>query len=276
VKYANSKKLRIEFAKGPSLPDSIPPPPPPPVIKPSKERLYAEISRLFQQTRCGNHTAVSCLRDLSQTEPLANAFFIFVNYYGYGMKENKIEGRRLAWEAVPYLQSTIYDYQPSYDPHAAKYAQYALAVCHYESLGGLTRDLIRYVSLLQMAVQAEYALAQNALGNAYYNGDGITSNRNEAAKLYQRAAAQGYADAHCNVGLCHLTGEGLRKDDTEAVRCYRIAAEKGVANAQYSLGWCYQYGRGVTKSVNEAVKWHRLAAAQDHEDAQAELKKLGY
>lgn len=128
MKYVNSTKLRIEFAKGPSLPDPIPLPPA--VVRPNKERLYGEISKLFEQTRCGSRTAVSSIRELANTEPLANAFLVFVNFYGYGMKINEVEGRRLAWEVVPYLQSTIYDYQPCYDPHVAKYAQYALAVCH--------------------------------------------------------------------------------------------------------------------------------------------------
>lgn len=126
-----------------------------------------------------------------------------------------------------------------------------------------------------MAANQGYATAQCCLGVCYYNGEGVTQNKTEAARLYKLAADQGYARAQCNLGWCYKYGEGVAKDIKEAVRLYKLAADQGHARAQCNLGVCYDKGEGVTQSKTEAIRLFRLAAAQGDEYAKKALKRLG-
>ena len=67
-------------------------------------------------------------------------------------------------------------------------------------------------------------------------------------------AEKGDASAQNNLGVAYQNGQGLVKDDAEAVKWYRKAAEQGLALAQYNLGFVYYNGQGVPKDYAEAVK----------------------
>ena len=90
------------------------------------------------------------------------------------------------------------------------------------------------------------------------------------------AANQGDAAAQYNLGVCYYNGEGVTQNKTEAARLFKLAADQGDATAQCNLGVCYEYGRGVAKDIKEAVRLYKLAAAQGDENAKKALKRLGY
>ena len=86
-----------------------------------------------------------------------------------------------------------------------------------------------------MAAEQEDSIAQNNLGNCYYNGDGIDQSYEEAVKWYRKAAEQEYAKAQYNLGNCYENGEGVEPSYEEAVKWYRKAAEQGNSDAQEAL-----------------------------------------
>lgn len=153
------------------------------------------------------------------------------------------------------------------------------------------------------------AEAQNALGEAYYEGKGVTENLTEAVKWYTKAAEQGNVKAQYKLGVCYYYGYGVEKYNTEAekwltkaaeqgyaeaqdflgyyyetfrnyteaIMWYTKAAEQGLLMAQCDLGLCYKsyykYGDGVKKDLDEAIKWYTKAADQGYAKAQYLLGK---
>ncbi|MCH3951830.1 MAG: sel1 repeat family protein [Acidaminococcus sp.] len=113
--------------------------------------------------------------------------------------------------------------------------------------------------------------AQNALGNMYGDGIGVTQDDLEASRWYRKAAEQGYADAQNNLGVCYRDGQGVEQSDEKAAEWFSKAAEQGFADAQTNLGVCYQNGQGVEQSDEKAVEWYRKAAEQGYADAQTIL-----
>jgi hypothetical protein len=90
----------------------------------------------------------------------------------------------------------------------------------------------------------------------------------EALRWYRKAADQGDAGAQQAIGSAYYYGDGVAQDRSEAARWYRLAADKGFAKAQYSLGLLYYDGRGVAQDRAEAYRLFHRAADQGNENAQ--------
>ena len=87
------------------------------------------------------------------------------------------------------------------------------------------------------------------------------------------SAAEGRADAQYNLGTM-FDGQGATSDPQEAARNYREAANQGHASAQFNLGNMYRKGLGVEKSYVEAARLYKAAGASKHKKAQANLDHL--
>ena len=147
-------------------------------------------------------------------------------------------------------------------------AQNALGEAYYDGKG-VTENLPEAVKWFTRAAEQENVKAENNLGDCYYYGYGVEENRKEAVKWYTKAAEQGLPIAQCNLGYCYEFGEGVDyKNDVKAVKWYTKAAEQGLPIAQCNLGVCYKNGNGVEKDLEEAVKWYTKAANQGYARAQ--------
>ena len=89
----------------------------------------------------------------------------------------------------------------------------------------------------------------------YFNGDGVETNRLEAAKWYRMSAEQGFAEAQYNLGMMYYNGDGVETNKLEAAKWYRKAADQGNIRAQFQISKLYALGEGVERDVNEAAKW---------------------
>ena len=148
---------------------------------------------------------------------------------------------------------------------------YLIMILFFAIASGVFAQTANIVTLALKAKSGE-AEAQNALGEAYYDGKGVTENLTEAVKWYKKAAFQENAKAQYNLGTCYDYGYGVQYEDRkEAVKWYTRAAEQGNADAQNSLGYCYEFGEGVEKNLKEAVKWYTKAAEQGLPIAQCNL-----
>jgi len=111
--------------------------------------------------------------------------------------------------------------------------------------------------------------AQIALGERYFNGDGVKIDEPRAARLFQQAADQGSALGRTRLADCYISGRGVPIDTTRAAALYARAAESeggggahggGLPEAQFALGNCYEKGIGVAKDLpRAAVLWTRAA-----------------
>jgi len=70
-------------------------------------------------------------------------------------------------------------------------------------------------------------LAQNNLGDCYYNGQGVEQDYQQAAIWYRKAAEQGYAWAQFNLATCYLDGQGVNSDWQKAAEWYEEAKVQG-------------------------------------------------
>ena len=182
---------------------------------------------------------------------------------------------------------------------------YLIMILFFATASGVFAQTTNIVTLMLKAKSGE-AEAQNALGEAYYDGKGVTENLTEAVKWFTKAAEQENAKAQYNLGICYYYGYGVQyRDRGEAVKWYTKAAEQGNADAQTSLGYyyeenhnpkkavewytkaaeqglpiaqcnlgvCYKYGNGVEKNLEETIKWYTKAANQGYAQAQYYLGK---
>ncbi len=66
-------------------------------------------------------------------------------------------------------------------------------------------------------------------------------------KWYRMAAEQGFTEAQNNLGIAYANGQGVPQDYAEATKWFRMAAEQGLAGAQYNLGFAYYNGRAFRR-----------------------------
>ena len=176
---------------------------------------------------------------------------------------------------------------------------YLIMILFFATASGVFAQTTNIVTLMLKAKSGE-AEAQNALGEAYYDGKGVTENLPEAVKWFTKAAEQENAKAEYNLGNCYYYGYGVYQYYGEAEKWYTKAAEQGYAEAQNSLGYyyeenhnpkkavewytkaaeqglpiaqcnlrvCYKYGNGVEKNLEETIKWYTKAANQGYAKAQ--------
>lgn len=149
---------------------------------------------------------------------------------------------------------------------------YLIMILFFAIASGVSAQTTNIVTLTLKAKSGE-AEAQNALGEAYYDGKGVTENLTEAVKWYKKAAFQENAKAQNNLGICYYYGNGVEEDRKEALKWYTRAAEQGLPLAQCNLGICYEYGNGVEKNLEETIKWYTKAANQEYAKAQYLLGK---
>ena len=109
---------------------------------------------------------------------------------------------------------------------------------------------------------------QNDRGVAYYYGNGVKQDYNEAAKWFRKAAEQGNADAQYNLGSAYFYGNGVPQDYNEGLKWLRKAAVNDNSDAQTTLGHAYYFGDGVHQDYGKAVMWYRKAADKNHHEAQ--------
>jgi len=107
---------------------------------------------------------------------------------------------------------------------------------------------------LRAAAKAGFSRAQNELGVAYMNGDGVAANL-QTAKMWLRRASKFEPDANFNLALLLLHTSSSPNKLAEAVALFAEAAEAGSRSAMFNLGVAYFKGRGVDVDFDLAEHW---------------------
>ena len=123
------------------------------------------------------------------------------------------------------------------------------------------------ISQIQTKAESGVASAQEALGKAYEEGNGVPRDDVSAVRWYRKAADQGNAAAEDDLGVMYRLGQGVEKNKEEAVRWYRKAAKHGNPQAMFNLGASYYNGDGVNSDLNLADVWFLLAKDAGSEPA---------
>ena len=202
--------------------------------------------------------------------PLENYFLFEFGSKNYRDISDDDQFERLLSDILKYLKpsSAGYNRNSSAKQHNGNPSEQNDRGVAYYYGNGVKQDYNEAAKWFRKAAEQGNADAQNNLGLAYFNGNGVPQDYNEAAKWSRKAAEQGNADAQNNLGLAYFYGNGVPQDYNGAVKWYRKAADQGNAYAQNNLGLAYFYGNGVPQDYNEAAKWFRKAADDGHHWAQ--------
>jgi uncharacterized protein len=108
------------------------------------------------------------------------------------------------------------------------------------------------------------AESQVYLGYMYSEGiDDIPKNEVQAAYWFRKSAESGLPIAQQILGMAYYEGNGVLQDYTEAAKWLIKAANQNsqdTIGAYLALGNLYEHGLGVTQSNTEAIKWYRKSA----------------
>ena len=96
------------------------------------------------------------------------------------------------------------------------------------------------------------------------NGEGVSTNFEEAAKWYEKAVNNGVINAAHNLAMMYETGRGVDQDHKRALNLYKQAASLGNAQAQVNLGVLYARGVAELQDFERAHMWFNIAAAGGH------------
>lgn len=119
------------------------------------------------------------------------------------------------------------------------------------------------LAMLKPLVDEGFASAQNLMGVAYDNGNGVPLDEERAAELYRLAADQGFAGAQVNLGVLYEEGRVVEQNYSEAFRLYSLAAAQNDPIGQYNLGWLYESGHGVPQDHAKAREFYEKAATSN-------------
>jgi hypothetical protein len=137
----------------------------------------------------------------------------------------------------------------------------------------LSPEKIAYVEEIKQRAAKGDADAQNKLGSAYFNSDGLPKDPAEAVKWWKKSAEQGNAAAQCNLGMAYYWGDGVTKNKELAKMWYQKSADQGDSRGQYGLGTCYLYSDEGNNRL-DAINWYLKSANKDYAPAQYALGEL--
>ncbi len=157
----------------------------------------------------------------------------------------------------------------SYPSANAQSADIERAVAAYNS-----GDYATAIALFEPNAHQGNRDAQYAMGVAYYEGNGVNRDLDEALAWFRKAADSGHPTAMFNLGVAHWQGRGVEKSFAKAVDWWERAAELSDIPSQYNLGLAYYRGTGAEKDPAKAREWLGKAAAQGHADATRVLAML--
>ena len=122
------------------------------------------------------------------------------------------------------------------------------------------------------AAKYGFAPALANFGKCYYDGKGVTENKELGMRYFDMAANKGNYPAMHYMGEIYHNGEIVKKNDSLAYCYYSRAAASGYAQSQRMMGRFHEEGIFVAPDRDEALKWYTLAAKQNEPEA---LYKVG-
>ena len=153
-------------------------------------------------------------------------------------------------------------------------AQNALGNAYTNGQLGLPPDFAEALKWYRLAGDKKFAAAQFNLGLVSELGRGCVKDEAQTFKYYLLAAEQGYAPAQFNVGNMYSAGRGVGQDFFEANLWFKQAADNGLVEAQFNLALAHESGRGLKKDEAQAARWYQLAADHGYAPAQYNLGLL--
>lgn len=132
-------------------------------------------------------------------------------------------------------------------------------------------DNIKARQYFERGAKIGYGESMLKLGDIYWNGYGITVDKQKAVELYKNAYALHAYDANSvnHIGDFY-SNEDANCNYAEALKWWKIGEEKNYFFCISNLGWAYQFGKGVTIDYKKAVEYYEKSIAAGLKNAYPE------
>lgn len=127
---------------------------------------------------------------------------------------------------------------------------------------------------IEAAANANNLAALNALGRAYYIGEGVAQDFPQAFENFMKAATQGYAPSQNNVGQIYEFGNGVPVNTAKAFEWYSKAAIQKHKVGLFNAGRCFLNGIGVPQNEAKAKELLEESVSAGYVSANALLGDL--
>ncbi|WP_162930109.1 SEL1-like repeat protein [Pseudophaeobacter sp. EL27] len=141
---------------------------------------------------------------------------------------------------------------------------------HYWEGTGVSQDRNTALELFEAAAVAGNRHAQLQLGYIHKDDGDYLS----AAYWFELAHDQGSGNAAFSLGVMHSFGDGVPRNDHLAHQFFYQAAHANNANGMYFLGRNYETGRGTIQDTDKAVSYYQMAIDHQHKWAKLDLAEL--
>jgi len=132
------------------------------------------------------------------------------------------------------------------------------------------KDYTSAVKHLKIAHNNEDFNATFLLGECYFNGYGISENKEKAVEYFNLAKEKGILEAKERLAECYYNGDGIEQDYEISLEYYKELANDGDIKARYKVGFIYE----TCSNMEEALKWYQKAARASNKDAIKRLERL--
>ena len=207
---------------------------------PTAEVLYKEAAYKVNVT----HDPLSAVRLYAKAAQMglkeAQYDFAVCNYYGYGIKENKLYAAELLKPLADEMQ------------RAAEF----LAMMYYKG-EGVDKDLRLALKYFQGGMASSSEVVQ-FLGATCLDeiGDKDAESVGKIMECLTKVAESGVVEAKANLGMLYYDGALVPKDDKSAFKWFKDAADAGKLEGLYHVGLFYQNGIVVEKDWNKAKRFY--------------------
>ena len=140
-------------------------------------------------------------------------------------------------------------------------------VCLFLLVSCLSNSETERVTKLKIEAEKGNAEAQYLLGGAYYFGDGVSVDNDNAYEWFKKSAEQNNSDAQYYLGMIYKYGDGTSLNDKQAFFWFKKSAEQNDPAAQYELANIYDLGVGTVKDKRNAIYWYDKSAEYGNNDA---------
>ena len=222
--------------------------------------IYCELSNLlryindFESAYDYMCKALNIEKDIGKTNP--ELFQIHKSIVGRGVFYGFRRGKQ------------YYDWLYFISQKGNPVGQYYLGLLYQKGGVYTNQNISLAIYYFSKSAKKGYAIAQNALGEIYNDGEIVDRDVSKAKKYFSAVAEQGLVDAQKN--LADLYYE--ENDYNNSFIWWSNAANQGDEIAQFNLGALYDNGEGVNQDYSQAIKWFKKSA--EHRFAEA-LNRLG-
>lgn len=140
-------------------------------------------------------------------------------------------------------------------------AQHALGSLHHRGEHGLVKNPDSALVWFRRAAEQDHPGASYSVGLAYYNGNGVLGDYEQAAQWFERSRELEYSWGALALASMYEQGRGVPMDSARGRALLKEAADANNTSAYTRLSRRYLLGQGETRDLQQALSYAQRAVA---------------